>query len=306
MTKELPPSSKPSSFYRSGFWNLGLALARNLPSRFSQMICRVIAAVYWNLNSTRRNSVIENLAGVLNGDRAKAVVVGKKLFQHFAIKLVDLWRYESGIPIDNLFCELTGWEHFLAAQNLKRGVLILTPHLGNWEFGAPLLSQRGFKLLVVTLDEPDDQLTEMRQAARAKWGIETLVIGKNPFAFVEIIRRLEDGATVALLVDRPPSSSAVMTQLFGKPFAASVAAAELARASGCVLLPVYLPRVTNGYAAHILPEISYNRPGLRSVEARQKLTQQIVDAFEQPIREHLDQWYHFVPIWPTADASKKI
>jgi len=192
----------------------------------------------------------------------------------------------------------------MAAQNQKRGVLILTPHLGNWEFGAPLLSQRGFKLLVITLDEPDDELTEMRQAARAKWGIETLVIGNDPFSFVEIIRRLEAGASVALLVDRPPASSSAPVKLFGKPFAASVAAAELARASGCVLLPVYLPRLEKGYAAHILPEIKYDRPALRSAERRQQLTQEIIQTFAEPVREHVDQWYHFVPVWPENKASK--
>ncbi|MEO6183755.1 MAG: lysophospholipid acyltransferase family protein [Verrucomicrobiota bacterium] len=298
--------AKASVFYRSAFWRLGLVLARNLPPYISQALCRAIAGIYWRIHPARLETVACNLAGALDGDHVKARVVSKELFRQFSVKLSDLWRYESGVAIDDLFCELTGWEYFLAAQNQKRGVLILTPHLGNWEFGAPLLSKRGFKLLVVTLDEPDNQLTEMRQAARAKWGIETLVIGKNPFAFVEIIRRLEAGATVALLVDRPPPSSAMAAQLFGKPFAASVAAAELARASGCVLLPVYLPRKKNGYAAHILPEISYHRPALRAIEARQQLTQQIVSVFENPIREHLDQWYHFVPIWPEANTSKEI
>ena len=306
MTEKSSASAKASVFYRGKFWRLGLALARNVPPRFSQTLCRVVANIYWHVHPVRREIVIQNLAGALQGDRVKAVAASKELFRQFAIKLADLWRYESGIPIDDLFCELTGWEHFLAAQKQKRGVLILTPHLGNWEFGAPLLSQRGFKLLVVTLDEPDNQLTEMRQAARAQWGIETLVIGKNPFSFVEIIRRLEAGAIVALLVDRPPPSSAMALELFGKPFAASVAAAELARASGCVLLPVYLPRLEKGYAAHILPEISYHRPALRGVEARQQLTQQIIQTFEEPIRQHVDQWYHFVPIWPEENASKEI
>jgi predicted RND superfamily exporter protein/lauroyl/myristoyl acyltransferase len=287
-----------SSFYQSSFWKIGLALARNFPQRISQTLCRSAASFYWRFNSTRREIVIQNLLVPLKGNRAKAIRFSKKLFQQFAIKLVDLWRYESGLPIDNLICEMTGWEHFLAAEKQKRGVLILTPHLGNWEFGAPLLAKKGFKLLVVTLNEPDERLTEMRQAARAKWGIETLVIGKDPFAFVEIIRRLEAGATVALLVDRPPANSAMSVELFGKTFSASVAAAELARASGCVLLPVYLPRLKNGYAAHILPEISYNRAELRGVEARRKLTQEIMNVFEKPIQENLDQWYHFIPIWP--------
>jgi lauroyl/myristoyl acyltransferase len=86
--------------------------------------------------------------------------------------------------------------------------------------------------------------------------------------------------------------------LFGRPFTASIAAAELARASGCILLPVYLPYEGGGYAAHILPPIAYDRATLRKREARQQLTQEVIRAFEEPIRKHLDQWYHFVPIWP--------
>jgi lauroyl/myristoyl acyltransferase len=115
-----------------------------------------------------------------------------------------------------------------------------------------------------------------------------------------VIRRLEAGATVALLIDRPPAASAVTVDLFGRPFDASIAAAELARASGCIVLPVFLPRTDRGYAAHILPEIAYHRPALRSRDARVDLTRQIMRAFEPAIRHHPDQWYHFVPIWPEA------
>src|SRR4029077_2433503 len=162
----------------------------------------------------------------------------------------------------------------------KRGILLVTPHLGNWEFGGPLLTKRGVKLQVITLAEPGRGFTELRQASRARWDIDTLVIGEDPFAFVEVIRRLEAGATVALLIDRPPKTSSVTVELFGRPFAASIAAAELARASGCVLLPVYLPLTDKGYAAHILPPFPYDRAMLRKREVRQQLTQEIVRTFE--------------------------
>jgi lauroyl/myristoyl acyltransferase len=135
------------------------------------------------------------------------------------------------------------------------------------------------------------------------WNIETLVIRNDPFAFLEIIRRLEQGATVALLVDRPPAPTAVTVELFGRPFAASVAPAELARAAGCALLPVFLPRSGNTYEAHILPPIRYERGRLRDREERRRLTQAIMTAFEPVIRKHPDQWYHFVPVWPAAASS---
>src|SRR5581483_4699115 len=134
--------------------------------------------------------------------------------------------------IENTFGNATGWERFENALAQKRGILLLTPHLGNWEFGGPWLTQKGIRLQVVTMAEPGAKFTEMRQASRARWNVETIVIGNDPFAFVEIIRRLEAGATVALLFDRPPPATAVTVELFGRPFAASLAVAELARASG--------------------------------------------------------------------------
>jgi KDO2-lipid IV(A) lauroyltransferase len=249
------------------------------------------------LAPARREVVVQNLTP-LAGDRAAAERSARALFSQFAVKLVDLWRYESGLPVDPLFAELTGWEHFTSAYQRGGGVLLVTPHLGNWEFGGPLLIQRGIKLHVITLVEPGQGLTELRLASRARWGIETLVIGEDAFAVVEVIKRLEAGATVALLIDRPPAASAVPVELFGRPFLASVAAAELARASGCAVVPVVLPRTARGYAAHVLPEISYDRVALAKREARQEFTQKILRAFEPAIREHLDQWYHFVPIWP--------
>ena len=292
--------SEPSMFYRGGFWKMGVTLARVLPPGWCDWIARTLGSLYWRFGSGRREVVGQNLLPIFAGDRVATERTTRGLFRQFGRKLADLWRYEAGLPVEGMFTELTGWEHFTAAQAKGRGVLLITPHLGNWEFGAPLLASRGVKLLVLTQAEPGDGFTEMRQAARARWGIETLVVGQDAFAFIEIIKRLEAGATLALLVDRPPAASAVEVELFGRPFMASIAAAELARASGCVLLPVILPRTERGYAAQLLPEIDCDRAALGKREARQELTQQIMRAFEPAIRQHADQWFHFVPIWPKS------
>lgn len=296
-TRDSRPST-PSALYSVQFWKLGLRLARLLPVGVSYWLADGAGEIYWLLVKSRREVVIQNLLPVLKNDRAAARRQAKQLFRNFTRKLVDLWRYEDGMPIDKLLGKSFGWENFEAAQAQKRGVVLLTLHLGNWEFGAPWLAQRGTQLHVVTLTEPSAAFTELRKAARARWNVETLVVGDDPFAFVEIIRRLEAGATVALLVDRPTKNSSVEVELFHQPFAASVAAAELARASGCAILPVFLPRENGSYTGHILPQIAYDRAALRDREARRKLVQEIMRAFEPAIRQHPDQWYHFVPVWP--------
>ncbi len=281
-------------------WRLGLSLVKVLPPQLCAGLCRAVAVLYWHIAKHRREITIANLRPGVVEDRGCAKRTARRLFQNMALKVIDLWRYEAGLPIESLFGKSTGWEHFSSALNQKSGVLLLTPHLGNWEFGAPWLARSGVSLQVITMAEPTVDFTRLRQQSRARWNIETLVIGEDPFAFLEIIKRLEGGATVALLMDRPPPATAVKVELFGRPFAASVAAAELARASGCVLLPVYLPRTNNTYAAHVLPAVRYDRAALRDRAARQQLTQKIMTVFEPVIRNHLDQWYHFVPIWPSS------
>jgi KDO2-lipid IV(A) lauroyltransferase len=290
----------PSSLYRSEFWRLGQFAVQVLPTRLCARFSQLMVSAYWSAARHRRRVVIENLLPPLNGDRLAAEKMAKALFQQFALKLIDLWRFEAGMPIDDLFGQTSGWDDFAKARAEGRGVLLLTPHLGNWEFGGPLLTRKGVDLQVITLAEPGTEFTRLRQASRARWGIETLVIGNDPMSFVEIIRRLDAGATIAMLIDRPPAPTAVTVELFGRPFGASIAAAELARASGCVLLPVYLPRVGESYHANVLPAVPYDRAGLGNRAARQQLTQEILRVFEPLIRRHLDQWYHFVPVWPTG------
>ncbi|MBI3878435.1 MAG: MMPL family transporter, partial [Verrucomicrobia bacterium] len=292
--------SRPSSLYGGLGWRLGLWAARTLPRSVIELLCRIAARAYWLAQPKRREVVIQNLLPLHDGDRPAATRTARQLVLNFTRKLADLWRFESGAPVMESFNELVGWERFEAAHARGRGVLIVTLHLGNWELGGPILTHKGHRLLALSNPEPDPRLTELRQAARARWGVETLLVGEDPFAFVEVIKRLGTGGAVALLLDRPAEKSAVEVELFGKPFTASIAAAELARASGCAVLPVVIVRNGAHYAAQILPETTYDRATIGDREQRRVFTQETLRAFEPWLRQHPDQWYHFVPIWPEA------
>lgn len=293
--------NKPSRLYGASLWQAGRRVAQWLPARLAYQVGKLIGWFYWLCAPKRRAIVHANLLPLCDGDSTKAAKATRALFGQFSRKLIDLWLYESGRSVDHLFSEWTGWEHFTAAQAGGRGVLLVTVHLGNWEFGGPLLARKGVKLYVITLAEPGEGFTEIRQQARARWGIETLVVGQDGFAFVEIIQHLQAGHTVALLVDRPPASNAVEVELCGRPFAAAIGAAELARASGCAVLPVYLPAIPGGYAAHILPELTYDRVTLGNRATRTAFTQEIVNTFAPVIKQYPEQWYHFVPIWSESE-----
>ena len=287
------------AFYRGGFWRLGLMAARTFPPGLLKTIARAGAGLYLQLQPGRAGVVLENFIPVFKEDPSAARNAAHAAHKNFAAKLVDLWRVEGGENVTNWLTNNSELEIIHAARRRGRGALFITLHLGNWEHGGLLLKQLGIPLTILSLAEPDDGLTELRNAARARYGVDTLIIGEDDFAFVEVIKRLQSGTDLALSLDRPPErGTGVPVQFFGQKFYASLAAAELARASGCALIGVTIVRRRNGFAVKVLPEFVYERRALGSREARTELTQQILRAFEPEIRDNIEQWYQFTPIWP--------
>jgi KDO2-lipid IV(A) lauroyltransferase len=258
----------------------------------------IVAGFYWRFQRQRCEVVVQNFLPVYAGDRAVAEKAAHRLHRKFAAKMVDLWRVESGVPVQNWLTNLDELEIIRTARQRGHGTLFITLHLGNWEHGGLLLTQLGIRLTILTQAEPDDGLTDLRIAARRRCGVGTLVIGQDDFAFVEVIKQLQAGADLAISLDRPPERGGVPIEFFGHRFEASLAAAELARASGCALIGVTIVRRPDGYAVKVLPEFTYDRKALGNREARRELTQQILRAFEPEIRKDMDQWYQFTPIWP--------
>jgi KDO2-lipid IV(A) lauroyltransferase len=294
-----PSAARQPAFYRAGLWRLGSTVVRILPAGLVRGMAMFLADIYRPLQRQRCEVVVQNFLPVFAGNRAAAAKAARAAHRKFAAKLVDLWRVEGGEQVHHWLTTDGELEIIHTARRRGHGTLFITLHLGNWEHGGLLLNQLGIRLTILTQAEPDDGLTDMRKAARARYGVDTLIIGDDGFAFVEVIKQLQAGADMAVSLDRPPERGGVPVEFFGHSFEASLAAAELARASGCALIGVTIVRRPNGYAVKVLPEFVYDRRALGNREARRELTQQILRAFEPEIRENIDQWYQFTPIWPS-------
>lgn len=284
-------------------WRGARGLARLAPRPLLAALAGGASVVYRWARPAHFSVTVENMLPVCGGDLALAKRTARENFRRFASKLVDLWRYEAGALLVGAVQPGDGWQHFSAARRSGRGLLLVTPHLGNWEFGAPLLAEQGIRLLVLTAPEPETRLTELRAAARARLGVDTLVVGRDPFAFVDVIKRLQGGGAVALLLDRPTPATAVGVEFFGRAFSATIAAADLARASGCIVLPVFIVEDRGGYQANTLAPVEYDPRDLGDRRARAVFTGRLMRLFEPAVRRYASQWFHFVPIWPKEVRS---
>lgn len=284
-----------SQFYGALPWKAACGIARMVPRGLLVAVAKGVAAFYGILRPERLAVVVANLRPIVGSDAARLDAHARANLSAFATKLVDLWRQEAGVPVE--VEAAGGWESYHSAIGAGRGVLLVTPHLGNWEAGGSLLAGFGVKPLVLTAPEPGSEFTEIRAQARARQGVETLVVGADPFAFVQVIRRLQEGGVVALLLDRPMPGTGVEVEFLGGRLLASPAAAELARATGATILPVYVVEEGGRYRAYALPPVSYEQVQLGNREERRALTGRILRVFEPAVRQFPSQWFHFVPVW---------
>lgn len=257
-----------------------------------------MAGIHQHLDPARKSVVLANQLPLAAGDHALALKRTRELYRCFAGKLIDLWRFESGLlPFEESSLSWGGKEHFQEARRSGQGVLLVSMHLGNWEIGAALLAKQGEPVWVVTAQEPDSRLTRKRETARERWGIRTLVMGQDEFGFMAVVERLRAGEIVALLVDRPPASQQERAPFLGGEIGISIGPALLARATGCSVLPVAIVARPAGYHVRVGPAVAHDARMLSSRQGRTGFICRMAASFEQWVLDNPTQWYHFVPVW---------
>ena len=178
--------------------------------------------------------------------------------------------------------------------DLARGGILISGHLGNWEFMASAVARHGVKIAEVVRPLRHPRVNEIVDATRRAGGFDTIPKAK---AAVEVFRRMRAGELVGVLIDQAPRESAVPVTFFGKPCWATAAPVIFAvRGKAPVHLAVMRRKPDGRYALRVSPAITLTRSG----DFRQDLlenSQRLQDALEAEIRENPEQWLWFHRRW---------
>jgi len=191
-----------------------------------------------------------------------------------------------------------GLEYLEAALARGRGVLLITCHLGLWEFGSIYLRYGGYDINVVGLvDNAHEGITEFRDWMRMRHGIG--VVNRDGIHLVALTIRqmLAENKVVALLGDRLVGEKGVEVDFIGRRVAFPVGPFRLAHATGAAVLPCFVLREGRGYRGTIEPPVEIGPTAGVSPEDFRAPVQELARRFEDRICSHLDQWYAFFPFW---------
>jgi lauroyl/myristoyl acyltransferase len=259
-----------------------------VPPAWQGPISEVVGTIAYLAAPRGRAAVRANLA-VIAPERslsARRVFVNqvRQYLEVFHIPRLDRARFDAIVRVD-------GWDRFLCAQRLGKGVIFGSAHFGPIALVGQVLMHRGYTL-TLPAEKTDSELMHAVNRARQAQGM-VLVPMDSALGIHRVIR---DGGVLGILADRAVTGIGERVEFFGRQALLPSAHVALALRTGAALLPAFTWRENGLLHARIEEPLELVSTGDRAADVRAGV-QRFAALFEGYIREHPEQWTVFEPVW---------
>ncbi|MGI8684667.1 MAG: phosphatidylinositol mannoside acyltransferase [Acidimicrobiales bacterium] len=281
-------------------YRTGSVVARALPAPVASRGAEVAGVIMASGMKGRRTMLERHLRRASGGDLPGAELDRqvRRTFASYARYWAESFRLPGSTPAQ-LAAGMTseGLEHVERGVAAGKGVILALPHLGGWDFGGAWLASLGFRMVAVVETVEPPELFEWFVDLRRSLGLEVLPLG--PSTAAAALRRLREGAVVALVCDRDIGGTGVEVDFFGEATTLPGGPATLALRSGAALVPCAIYFGDGGTHHAVFGEpLDTTRHG-RLRDDVERVTRAVTTELEGFIRRAPDQWHLLQPNWPS-------
>lgn len=299
-------------------WTL-LKVMGILPRPAARAAGAALGALAWHLVPRLRHTGLRNLELAFpQMSRAEKTAILRRLYRHLGRQLAEFCRMPHYTRENTRGCiAYDGLQHYLAARDRGRGVLIVTGHLGAWELSSFWHSLMGYPMSMVIRRLDNPRVDALVNRIRCLHG--NRVLHKDDFAR-GLLSAMRQGDTVGILMDTnmtPPQG--VFVPFFAIPACTASGLARVALRTGAAVLPGFLVRnpefesqrpresgAGQGTPEYILrfgPEIPLSRSGDDEQDILEN-TARFTAVIEETVRQFPDQWLWVHRRWKTRPPGE--
>jgi len=269
-----------------------------LPVRLAHLITRLAANVLFHTvyKNARRN--VENNLMFIFGDKLKRWKRKQLIFETFQSFAFFIYEFAIMRKINQKtyrnFVNPVGFENVERALEKGKGVIIVTGHLGNWEWGAALLTYLGYHAIVIATRFKNPFVTRYYYNQRTKQGLEVIYLED---AVKKTLKKLKSNGIVAIVGDRDYTNQGTEISFFGKMTRFPTGALLLGLRTGAPVIPCFaIRRGMCKYDVIFSSPIKMMSKGYREEEFKEDMSRwaKILEGY---IRKYPSQWYRFQPFW---------
>ncbi|TES89874.1 MAG: hypothetical protein E3J87_11150 [Candidatus Cloacimonadota bacterium] len=273
-----------------------------IPVRLAHFLAKwIIVALYSTFYRKQRINVEKNLTYVfksrLRGWEKKRLVLDTFLnfasffYEFLIIKRINQKNFRN-------FLNPIGFEKVGKALKKEKGVIFITGHLGNWEWGASTLTYLGYPPIVIANRFRNRFITKYFFDRRQQQGMEVVYLED---AVRKSLRKLRRNGLVAIVGDRNFTNQGVEVPFFGKETKFPTGAFLLGIRCGAPVIPTFAVRVGMCKYDVIFENPIYFEGKSYKEEEVKKYLMKWVKTLEGYIRRYPNQWYRFEPFWVTEE-----
>lgn len=260
------------------------------PRRLQLFIGACLGYLWFYVVRIRRKLVLEHIRKAFPEKSEKEIkTIARKNFVNYGNSFIEfLQQPVMNQKLFNKMAYTEGFENYASALAQKKGVFILSLHLGNWEFMSTNASLMGIDIHVLTKKLKAGGLNEVWTKIRVAQGLKLIAAEKTTF---DILRVIKKGGTVGFILDQfmgPPVG--VRTKFFGHETGTAASLALFADRTRSPVIPTYNVREKDGRIKTVFePAVPFVEQG--STEKNISfMTQVYTSRIEDIVKKYPDQW----------------
>ncbi|HFE51821.1 MAG TPA: hypothetical protein ENK07_00130 [Bacteroidetes bacterium] len=247
-----------------------------------------------------RHLTFENLRLAFGDELSEREIrrLARRVFEDLGVNAADALRLDRIQPTSLVTSE--SFHVVREALALRRGLLVATGHVGNWEVLGAYLASRGVPLTALAARIYDPRLDRLVTRLREAVGVRTIRHNRSGFGMARVLKA---GGALGVLVDVRQERLGQVVRFFGRPVHAVDGPFQLAVRFGTpVVFACAWRRRDGGYRAEF--ELLEPPPGLDGRRKVAWLLQACTDRLESVIRRVPSQWIWMHPRWEPVAESK--
>ncbi|SFT61800.1 KDO2-lipid IV(A) lauroyltransferase [Selenomonas sp. GACV-9] len=279
-------------------------LVCHTPYALLMAVGRVMGNLYYLLIKKERERAVAQMMPALGLSEAEARKVVRASFVNLARNVLEI-LYMPRLNEQNFteYIEVEHLERMRAALAENKGVVVLTGHIGTWEWLSAAFSLNGMPVTAIAKPQPNIQYTQALDDLRKTIHVE--IFSRGTSELIAAARALKQGKILGFLADQDGGPGGAFIPFLGKVASTPMGAAVFSRKFNSPVIPAFILRQPNGKHKVIVGEaMRYEDTGDTDKDLFD-FTVRMTKVVEQVIRENPTQWLWFQKRWNTTPDMQK-
>ena len=277
---------------------------RCLPYDVLLFIGKILGNIYYLVVKKQRNRAIEQMMPALNISESEAKKLVRASFVNLARNMLDI-LYMPNLTPENVddYVTFDHIERIEEAISEGHGVVVLTGHVGTWEWMSASVALKGFPVTAIAKMQPNAEYSRALDDLRATVHVEIFTRGTSEL--LSAGRALKKGKILGFLADQDGGPGGAFIEFLGKLASTPMGAAVFARKFGSPVLPMFIIRQPNGRHKIIVHEIMRYEDSGDTDKDLYNFTEKMTRIIENVVKEYPTQWLWFQKRWNTPPEMQK-